>query len=371
MVASSPNPSLGLRMRSHGHGDRTPELLLSEEGCDEHLDRVKVMIGQNESTYSCSDYIGRRSNKEHSACSSSTTTSDDGKMETETETEMEKEMPELVFEQQHDKVDTVCREKMCEWSYRVCDHFHAEREVVAVSFSYLDRFVDKCSCDRSAFKLAAMTTMYMANKIYGGPQGITINSLAELSRGEFEMSHIAEMELIILKTLQWRLHPPTAQCFINSFHNYVSVPHGSISNAIYRRAIFFAELSLYDYAFVTKERSLIALASLMNAMEGMDDISLDQQGNFVDVINITFDLKFTTDMVEIVRNRLWYIYSMSAQYKEDDAIAPADLIRKDKDTSQVKRISGESSSSPSASPVSVATTVGPHNHHSHHHPILR
>ena len=91
-------------MRNHGHGDQTPELLLSEEGCDEHLDRVKVMIGQNESTYSCSDYIGRRSNKEHSACSSSTTTSDDGKMETETETEMEKEMPELVFEQQHDKV---------------------------------------------------------------------------------------------------------------------------------------------------------------------------------------------------------------------------------------------------------------------------
>jgi hypothetical protein len=370
MVASSPTQPLGLRMRNNGRGDQTPELLLSEGGREEHLDRVKVMIGQNESAYSCSDYIGRRSNKEHnSACSSSTSTSADEKMETEMD-----EMPELVFEQQHDKVDTVCREKMCEWSYRVCDHFQAEREVVAVSFSYLDRFVDKCSCDRSAFKLAAMTTMYMANKIYGGPQRITISSLAELSRGEFEMSHIAEMELIILKTLQWRLHPPTAQCFINSFYNYVSVPHGSISNAIYRRATFFAELSLYDYAFVTKERSLIALASLMNAMEGMDDISLDQQSNFIDVINLTFDLKFTADMVETVRNRLWYIYSMSAQYKEDDAIAPTDLVRnKDKkDTSEVKRISGESSSSPSASPVSVAATVGPHSHHNHHqHPLLR
>ena len=317
------------------------------EGC-EHSDRIKAMLSQSESTYFCSDYIGRRSNKESNACHA---------------TGQGSEIPELVIDQ--DKVDTVCREKMCEWSYRVCDHFQAGREIVAVSISYLDRFVDQCSCDRSAFKLAAMTTLYMANKIYGGPHRVTIQSLAELSRGEFEMSHIAEMEVIILQTLAWRLHPPTAQCFINSFYNYIPVPHGSMSIAIYRRAIFFAELALYDYAFVSKERSLIALASLMNAMEGMDNIPLEQQDSFVDVINLTFDLKFTTDMVEAVRNRLWYIYSMSAQYKEDDAlmtggVAP-DIVKNDSTQRKHKKISGESSSSPSASPVSVAAATGPHH----------
>jgi len=321
---------LGLRMRN-GRDDQ-PQFF---GGCA-HLERVKVMIGQNESTYLCSDYMGRRSNMEHSTCTSEL-------MKTET----------LEFVSEYDKVDTVCREKMCEWSYRVCDHFQAEREIVAVSFSYLDRFVDKCSCDRNAFKLAAMTTLYMANKIYGGPHRITISSLASLSRGEFEMSHIAELEVIILKTLEWRLNPPIAQCFINSFYNYVSVPN-VISNAIYRRAIFFAELTQYDYAFVTKERSLLALASLMNAMEGMDNISLDQQSSFVEVINSTFDLKFTPDIVDAVRNRLWNIYSMSAQYKEDDAIAP-DLIKKDIQRKQI--LSVGDSSSPSASPVSVAAPI--------------
>mmetsp|Transcript_6615 Transcript_6615/g.14080 ORF Transcript_6615/g.14080 Transcript_6615/m.14080 type:complete len:351 (-) Transcript_6615:169-1221(-) len=323
------------------------------EGCDS-ADRVKIMLDQCESTYLCSDYIRRRSTKENTAC--------------HIVAAQQESQPEHAIDQE--KLDTVCREKMCEWSYRVCDHFQTGREIVAVSLAYLDRFVDKCTCDRSAFKLAAMTTLYMANKIYGGPHTITIGALAELSRGEFERSHISEMELIILKTLSWRLHPPTAQCFIDSFFQYLSLPsHGALPSAIYQRATFFAELAVYDYAFVSKKRSLIAVASLMNAMEGMDNSILEgQQSSFVDVVNSTFDLKFTTDMIEAVRNRLWYVYSMSAQYKEDDAIAdatPSDVVKKD--ASRRKHSfsaagGGDLSSSPSTSPVSVTATTTPHHH---------
>jgi hypothetical protein len=268
-------------------------------------------------------------------------------------------------------VDAVCREKMCEWSYRVCDHFHTGREVAAVSFSYLDRFVDRCSCDRSAFKLAAMTTLYMATKIYGSHR-VTISSLAELSRGEFEMSHISEMETIILQTLGWRLHPPTAQCFIDSFYSYLPVPRGPISVAIYERAIFFAELVLYDYAFVTKKRTLLALASMMNAMEGMDEstVSNQQQRSFVDIIRTNFKLEFTEDEIEAVRNRLWYVYSMSAQYREDDLAAAlsssssSDVMMKD--VRSKMHFEGERSSTPSSSPVSVTATVQSHHHQYHH-----
>ena len=89
------------------------------EGCD-HVDRVRAMLSLSESVYSCSDYIGRRAAKEIGPCHDPM------------------HMPE--FPVDHGKVDTVCREKMCEWSYRVCDHFQCDREIVAVSFSYLDRF---------------------------------------------------------------------------------------------------------------------------------------------------------------------------------------------------------------------------------------
>jgi Cyclin, N-terminal domain/Cyclin, C-terminal domain len=237
------------------------------------------------------------------------------------------------------------------------DHFHVSRETVAISCSYLDRFVEKCSCDRSAFKLAAMTSLYIAAKTFGSSHRITIRSLADLSRGEFDMSHISEMETIILQTLEWRLNPPTAQCFINSFFNYLPVPQGPVSVAIYQRAMFFAELVLYDYAFVTKKRSLIALSAMINAMEGLDEstFSQRQQEGFVETVCMTFGLKFALEEIEGVRNRLWYVYSMSAQYKEDDVSETPDVTKRDsrrklndEDAMQIEP------SSFSSSPVSVA-----------------
>ena len=88
---------------------------------------------------------------------------------------------------------------------------------------------------------------------------------------------------------------------------------GFILNAIYQRALFVAELALYNYAFVLKERSLAAVASLMNAIEGLEDMPIEQQGYFIDVINSMCNLNFSANLVDAVQKRLWYIYSSSAQ----------------------------------------------------------
>jgi hypothetical protein len=316
MIETPSTPLLGLRMRS----SRSCPPTRSETETPDHAQVVQVMMQQDSGIYLCRDYLGRRIPNDTS--------------------------PEAC--PQDDIVDAVCREKMCEWSYRVCDHFHTGREVVAISFSYLDRFIDKCSCDRTTFKLAAMTTLYMATKIFNSRQ-ITICSLAELSRGEFEMSHIAEMEAMILQTLEWRMHPPTSQCFINHVHHLLPCT-GQVSSAIYERANFFAELALYDYSFVARERSLITVAALMNAMEGMDEsmISGEQQRCFLKDLQDSFGIVYSEEVVETIRNRLWYVYSMSAQYKEDDIITPQSL----KDTPQ-KECMGSDMTSVSRSPVSV------------------
>jgi hypothetical protein len=287
----------------------------SDISCDS-VERVRVMMEQDGTAYRCRDYLDRRTVTTMSSPSNrpkdDATSVIDG-----TST---RECPPLATEE---LVDAVCREKMCEWSYRVCDHFHTGREIVAISFSFLDRFIDRCSCDRTAFKLAAMTTLYLATKIFNSRQ-ITISSLAELSRGEFEMAHIQEMEGIILQTLGWRLHPTTPQCFINALYGHLPVPRGPVATAIYQRAVFFAELSMYDYNFVSKERSLIAIAALLNAMEGMDEavVSKEQRGAFLNAIHGMYGMSFPLEHVENARNRLWYVYSMSAQYKEDDVISP-------------------------------------------------
>jgi len=305
MISSSTTttPMLNLRMRCV----RTaPSQECDEDGTPDDagvVDKVKVMLSQASVVYKCRDYLARRMEESD-----------------------EDECPSLVPD---DTIDAVCREKMCEWSYRVGDHFHTGREVVAISFSYLDRFLDGVNCDRTSFKLAAMTTLYMATKIHARHQ-IALSSLAELSRGEFEISQIEDMEAMILEALDWRLNPPTAQSFVDAFFDLVPVPSGSqVSNTIYQRAIFFTELSLYDYSFVSTGEALIAVAALLNSMEGMDELDTqEQQQPFLDALEEQFGAKFSEELLEMVRNRLWYVYSMTAQYKDDTLITATPVVKK-------------------------------------------
>ncbi len=293
-------PLLGLRMRG------TPSCHLSDREMDDMVDRLHVMIAQEREDYRCHDYLARR-------------TKDDESIEPPL---MPMDGAMLVS----DELDAICREKMCEWTFRVCDHFHANREIVSISMSFLDRFVDRCCLDRTAFKLAAMTTLYIATKIYNAKE-ISMSSLAELSRGEFDMSHIAEMERVILHTLGWRMHPPTVQCFISYLRSLLNVDNGPVSKAIFQRAVFFSELSLYDYFFVTQERSAIAMAAILNSLEGMEEtlFTTDHSSLFLETVRSAVGLEYPREQLDLLRKRLWYVYSMSAQYREEDAVVHAQV----------------------------------------------
>ena len=322
-------PLLGLRMKS------SRSSLPSKQEQADVVDRISIMLRQETSTYACEDYLLRR------------------KLENETNEHttdpFDDDCPDLI-----DEVDTLCREKMCEWAYRIVDHFHASRDIVAIAFSYLDKFVDLCSCDRRAFKLAAMTCLYMATKLFNSRE-ISSNSLSQLSRGEFEPAHIIEMEQIILKTLDWRLHPPTAQCFINALYGFLPSTSRLVARAIHQRATFFAELALFDYSFVAQTRSVIALAAILNAMEGMDEkvVSKAQQVQFVQTLRETVKIDYPEDMVDLIRNRLWFIYSQSLQYEADaEDLAPVQSPSAPEDELIIRK--APSDGELSQSPVSVS-----------------
>lgn len=281
-------PLLALRMRS-----LSCSTVLRES--DEILDCLRTMMTLDEK-YCCRDYLDRR--RKHK----------EGKWSTEERLDV----CENIDNEYHD-IDTSCREKMVEWSYRVCDHFQASREIVAFAFAFLDRFVDRYSCDRTTFKLASMTCLYLATKMFSLEQ-ISITSLAELSRGEFEVSHISEMERIILETLQWRLNPPTAQAYILRLTSLIHT-EDSVVRVIQRRGVFFSELCVYDYAFVTQEKYLIAVACILNAMDCLEDTRLSRKLKSDFTAILLSNLGHTVDMyqMEAVQARIWYLYECSAE----------------------------------------------------------
>jgi hypothetical protein len=90
------------------------------------------------------------------------------------------------------------REKICEWSYQVVDHFEFSREVVSVSISLLDRFLCTEQVDKKQFQLAAMTTLYLAIKLTETGK-LSMRSMIQLSRGFFTIEQMAAMEMTILR----------------------------------------------------------------------------------------------------------------------------------------------------------------------------
>lgn len=214
------------------------------------------------------------------------------------------------------RIDEYCREQIVEWSFRVVDYFRIDREVVAVSMSFLDRFLAKCRCDRSSFKLAATTTLHLAVKLLYPCKLADLGILSDLSRGEFDMNDVAEMETHILSSLGWKLHPPTSIAFVSFILDYFfATTKASLSIAdyddIYDVASFFAELAVCDYFFVPLKGSSIALASILNALEGMFGPDNHLASEILRLAR-RFEVGQPQDLPS-ARNRLWELYERSEE----------------------------------------------------------
>jgi hypothetical protein len=111
------------------------------------------------------------------------------------------------------------RRKICQWSFKVIDHFKIDREVVSGAMNILYRYLAKeANClgrdnmiicedraclqtiDSRTFQLTAMTSLYLSIKLsdnggqYSSSRKLRLNSFVELSRGQFCEDEITKME---------------------------------------------------------------------------------------------------------------------------------------------------------------------------------
>ena len=207
---------------------------------DDALDSLSVMTKQEVCYYHVGDYMNRRRKRGiHETMSSSSSSSLSSSSSCSITTQQTDTETQLL-------VDPTFRGKMCEWCYRLCDHYGTNREIVAFTLSFVDRFMDQCCyCDRSTFKLLTMTSMYIATKMMN-MKSLRIESLVTMCRNEYQTKHFIQMEKLILSGLNFRLNPPIVQAYIVQLCTYMPDMDEIMSSEILSRAIFFAELSLYD-----------------------------------------------------------------------------------------------------------------------------
>jgi Cyclin, N-terminal domain/Cyclin, C-terminal domain len=171
-------------------------------------------------------------------------------------------------------VDADCRFKMAEWKRQVVDFCKFQRETVAISMSYLDRFLASpggvdARHNRKIYQLASMAALYTAIKV-NEPEAVDPKTVAGLSRGAHTEEQVEDMERQILFSIDWRLHPPTALAFCISF--FAVLPEMEIDKreSIFALAKIQTELSVSDYFYVGVNPSTIAFAAIVNAIQSLD-----------------------------------------------------------------------------------------------------
>jgi Cyclin, N-terminal domain len=170
-------------------------------------------------------------------------------------------------------MDETCRSSMVQWTNKLVDFCQYDRETSDVAISCLDRFLASPEGSQTLlhpqqFQLAAMTALYTAAKVHER-QAVEPESIARLSRGVHSKETVEQMELYMLKALQWRVHPPTAIRFAKYFLELI--PIDMIDEK--RRTIimdlvrFQLNASLSDYRLSLQRASHLGLAALINAID--------------------------------------------------------------------------------------------------------
>ncbi|KAL7579694.1 hypothetical protein ACA910_021840 [Epithemia clementina (nom. ined.)] len=213
------------------------------------------------------------------------------------------------------------REKICEWCYQVVDHFDFQREVVSITMNYLDRYLARKTVSKRFFQLAAMASLSLAVKLHTGPttsgnssqpaSNLSMSSMLSLSRGYFTVKQMEAMEMSIMITLGWHLHPPTSLTLTKHLLFLLPLPGLSFEarHNIMELARFLNELSVIDYFFVPHRPSHVAVAALANTMDELSTIiPRDSLCVFSELLS-KLDLDLQDPAVLSCRHRLQLLYA--------------------------------------------------------------
>uniref|UniRef100_A0A7S1BIP4 Cyclin C-terminal domain-containing protein n=1 Tax=Corethron hystrix TaxID=216773 RepID=A0A7S1BIP4_9STRA len=99
---------------------------------------------------------------------------------------------------------------------------------------------------------------------------VSVSSMVQLSNDNFDANDIIEMELDILQTLSWNIHPPTPITFIHyifRLHPEWENHSHQLKSILIRRSKIFVEISTCSYHLIEEKPSIIAFASILIALD--------------------------------------------------------------------------------------------------------
>lgn len=109
------------------------------------------------------------------------------------------------------------RQQVLDWLMEVCDAYGLRRETFYLAGNYMDTYLTHVTTSkRQELQLIAITSLFISSKIEEIiPQSLDV--LADTTCNSFTHEEIREMEIHMLKTIQFYLTPNTAMFWANAY----------------------------------------------------------------------------------------------------------------------------------------------------------
>lgn len=242
---------------------------------DEARDHIAILLRQEERIYRCTDYMSHERAQPVPVLMS--------KVQSSVSISDVKDLHEHQRLPPQDQTYTFWRQQMFDWACMVVDSYGMEREVVAVSFNLLDRYLaieskkpNAPPITRDDFQLFSMTCLYLAVKILESyHRKLSVQTLVDMSKNYYTKEVIEATERDILQALDWYLHAPTGLTYARLLTQLFP---GKISFHMETTAATLTEIAVADSFFVACKPSVVGLAAFLHAarLEGMSE-NLTQQ----------------------------------------------------------------------------------------------
>jgi len=243
-------------------------------------------------------------------------------------------------------VDASCRAKVCRWIFRTVEHARMKRETAIIAISYLDRFlwskssrasrvqrvrIERARRDRREYQLVAMTSLYVAIKI-NEPIEMDAMTMSQLSRGLQSAQDIISCEQDILSCLRWKMNGPTSYQFISYILELLpDSTNLNIALQLYTDSHRQVELSVQDPVFVPIRRSNVAIAAILNALNGIEliDFPSEKRAAFLQSVFESFGIQSDSPLLRLVRKRLLHISHIALRCRAPQSQSPRRVDRFD------------------------------------------
>jgi hypothetical protein len=167
--------------------------------------------------------------------------------------------------------DDPWRKLMISWMCTVVDVFELHREIVSIAAYFLDTSVARnLATDHVEYQLVSLTALQLAIKITE-TKIFPLQQLVQFSHGDFSAQDVIRMERNMFQVLDWHLHPPTPESFLEQYMGLLPVDVSeSTKTRIRQVAHNLIRSSTVDDKFRRFPPSIITYAAMLVTMEKLD-----------------------------------------------------------------------------------------------------